>query len=215
MPIRFFFALAVFLAASGDSASAAVPADLILHNGRIQTVDARMSVAQALAVTGDKLVAVGDDAAVLKFRGPNTEVIDLAGRTVIPGLIDSHVHPTSASMHEFDHPIPEMNTIQDVLDYVAERARVLEDGEWIGISQVFITRLKERRYPTKAELDAAAPNNPVVFSTGPDSSVNSLALKLSGIDKDFKSDDPAAKVELDPKHEGRQIIMIMAPKGKS
>lgn len=199
MPIRFFLALAVLLTASGDFASAAEPADLILHNGRIQTVDARMSVAQALAVAGDKIVAVGDDAAVLKFRGPNTEVVDLAGKTVIPGLIDSHVHPSSASMHEFDHPIPEMNTIQDVLDYVAERARVLEDGEWIGISQVFITRLKERRYPTKAELDAAAPNNPVVFSTGPDSSVNSLALKLSGIDKNFKSDDPAAKVELDPK----------------
>ncbi len=66
---------------------------------------------------------------------------------------------------------------------------VLQEGQWIWVSQVFLTRLKESRYPTRAELDAVAPRNPVVFQTGPDASVNSLALKLSGMDKDWKVDD--------------------------
>ena len=93
-------------------------ADLILHNGHVVTVDEKMTVAKAVAVGDGKILAVGDDAAVLKLRGPSTEVIDLSGKTVLPGLIDSHVHPGSASMHEFDHPIPVMESIADVLAYV-------------------------------------------------------------------------------------------------
>ena len=74
-------------------------------------------------------------------------------------------------MTEFDHPIPDMETIADVLDYVRARAEVLPEGTWIEVRQVFITRLKEQRYPTKAELDQAAPKHPVLFATGPDASV--------------------------------------------
>ena len=191
----------VFLPAAMAAAclSAAEPtADLILHGGRVVTVDAAMRVVEALAVRNGRILAVGTNDEVLRLRGEKTETIDLAGKAVLPGLIDSHTHPTGAAMYEFDHPIPEMNSVGDVLDYVADRARTLGPDKWITIRQVFITRLKERRYPTKAELDAAAPNNPVEFSTGPDSSVNSLALKLSGIDKNFVSTDPAAKIEKDP-----------------
>ena len=117
---------------------------------------------------------------------------------VLPGLIDSHTHPTGACMTEFDHPVPEMETIADVLDYIQARAEALGEGKWVVVRQVFITRLKEQRYPTRDELDQAAPENPVVFATGPDASLNSLALKLSGIDKDFKPEGPG-KVEKDPK----------------
>jgi predicted amidohydrolase YtcJ len=92
-------------------------------------------------------------------------------------------------MHEFDGVIPDMETIDDVLKYVASRAASLPEGEWITLRQVFITRLREQRYPTRDELDRAAPKHPVVFSTGPDASLNSLALKLCNIDKDFKVDD--------------------------
>ncbi len=105
-----------------------------------------------------------------------------------PGLIDSHVHPSDASMIEFDHAIPEMETIQDVLDYIKGRAAVLKEGEWIHVRQVFITRLREQRYPTRDELDRVAPKHPVMFATGPDASLNSLALKLSGMDKNFQGD---------------------------
>jgi predicted amidohydrolase YtcJ len=88
-------------------------------------------------------------------------------------------------MTDFDHQVPQMDSIADVLAYIRARAKELGPGKWVNVSQVFITRLEERRYPTRAELDAAAPENPVVFSTGPDASVNTLALQLSGIDKDF------------------------------
>ena len=190
-------------ACSCRSASAGRPAgadeaDLILHHGKVVTVDRDFSVRQALAVKGDRLLRVGTDEEVLKTRGPRTEVVDLGGKTVLPGLIDSHTHPTGACMTEFDHPIPEMETIEDVLDYVRSRAEALGDGKWVVVRQVFITRLKEQRYPTREELDRAAPENPVLFSTGPDASLNSLALKLSGIDKDFRPEGPG-KVEKDPK----------------
>jgi predicted amidohydrolase YtcJ len=74
---------------------------------------------------------------------------------VLPGLIDSHTHPTGASMIEFDHPIPEMETIQDVLDYIRSRADALGAGKWVVVRQVFITRLKERRYSHGKRKDCA------------------------------------------------------------
>jgi predicted amidohydrolase YtcJ len=178
-------------------ASAAEEADLILHHGKIVTVDHDFSIRQALAIRDGKILKVGTDEEVLKTAGPRTEKIDLQGKLVLPGLIDSHVHPTGAAMHEFEHEIPEMETIADVLAYIRERAKTLGEGKWITLRQVFITRLKEQRYPTKAELDEAAPKNPVLFATGPDASVSSLALKVSGIDKDFKTTG-IAKIEKDP-----------------
>jgi predicted amidohydrolase YtcJ len=172
-------------------------AHLILHNGKVVTVDPKFSIHQALAVSGNRILGVGTNADILKRRGEKTEVIDLAGKMVLPGLIDSHTHPVSAAMHEFDHPIPQMESIADVLAYIKLRAEALGEGKWISVRQVFITRLKEQRYPTRAELDAAAPKNPVIFSTGPDASVNSLALAESGIDKDFRVGG-AGQVERDP-----------------
>ena len=163
--------------------------DLIVHGGKIVTADEAFSVAEAMAVKGGKITAVGKDADVLATKTDRTEVIDLAGRTVLPGLIDSHVHPSMAAMLEFDHPVPTMESVQDVLAYVRARAEALGEGKWVEVRQVFITRLREQRYPTRKELDEAAPTNPVLFATGPDASLNSLALQLSGIDKDFKPAD--------------------------
>ena len=160
--------------------------DLIIHNAKVVTVDDNFTIQQALAVEGERIVAVGESDALLKLRGEDTQVIDLGGKMLMPGIIDSHTHPGGASMFEFDHEVPAMETIADVLAYVRSRTEKVELGNWIWVSQVFITRLKEQRYPTRAELDQAAPNHPVVFRTGPDASLNSLALKLSGIDKDFK-----------------------------
>jgi predicted amidohydrolase YtcJ len=175
-------------------------ADLILHDGKIVTVDKQFSIHQALAIQNGRIFRVGSNQEVLETRGLKTKIIDLKGKTVLPGLIDSHTHPTGACLTEFDHAIPEMESIQDVLNYVKARAKALPEGAWITIDQVFITRLREQRYPTKQELDEAAPKNPVVFRTGPDASLNSLALKLSKIDKDFKVDDlGTGYAEKDPK----------------
>ncbi|HET6880249.1 MAG TPA: amidohydrolase [Pirellulales bacterium] len=190
VPVTLFLTLA-------SIAVAAEEAELILHHGKIVTVDREFSLQEAIAVKEGRILAVGGAAEVLQTRGEKTKVIDLEGKTVLPGLADSHVHPTSAAMTEFDHPVPEMESIADVLAYVKSRAAALEEGQWIVVRQVFITRLREQRYPTRAELDEAAPRHPVVFATGPDASVNSLALARSGIDKDFQVAGPG-KVEKDP-----------------
>ena len=180
--------LAIPLAWAALAAGAAEP-DLILHHGNILTVDGKFSIQQALAVEGSRIVQVGGNDAVLQLKGPRTALVDLRGQMVLPGLIDSHAHPVSASLTEFDHPIPTMERIQDVLDYIASRTRALKEGEWIVVQQVFITRLEEQRYPTRAELDRVAPKHPVMFRTGPDVALNTLALKLSGIDRNFKVTD--------------------------
>ncbi|HVV98965.1 MAG TPA: amidohydrolase family protein, partial [Planctomycetaceae bacterium] len=143
------------------------PADVILHNGKVVTVDADFRIVQALAIRSDRIVVVGRDEETLKLKGPETQVIDLGGKTVIPGLADSHVHPSGASMYEFDHPVPDIETIDDLLKYIQARTKVVPEGEWIQIRQVFITRLRDQRYPTRKELDLVAPKHPVSFATGP------------------------------------------------
>jgi predicted amidohydrolase YtcJ len=171
---------------------------LILHGGKVITVDEKFSIHQAIAIEDGKILAVGSDAEVTALKGPDTQLLNLEGKTVMPGLMDSHVHPRAA-LTEFDHEMPIMESIQDVLDYIAMRAKSAPEGSGIVVSQVFITRLKEQRYPTRSELDSVAPKHPVSFATGPDAMLNSLALQMSGITKDFKiTDGGPGKVELDP-----------------
>ena len=164
----------------------AVKPDLIVHHGKIVTVDADFKVVEAMAIQGECIVAVGSNDEILALAGPHTRRIDLHGKTVLPGLIDSHLHAVESAMYEFDHPVPDMETIADVLQYLKGRAGALQAGQWVTLSQVFLTRLKEQRYPTRQELDDVAPKNPVAFSTGPDAVLNTLALKLNGIDKNYQ-----------------------------
>jgi predicted amidohydrolase YtcJ len=112
-----------------------------------------------MAVKDNSILRVGDNEKILRMKTNNTEVLNLDGKIVLPGFIDSHSHPCEACMTEFDHPIPQMDSTQDVLDYISNRADVLKDGEWIRVQQVFITRPREQRYPTREELDRVAPKN--------------------------------------------------------
>ncbi len=192
--------IVLFLILGWSSSVFAVEADLIVYNGRIVTVDSQSSICQAMAVKGNRILRVGSDDDILQLKGRRTKVVNLNGKMAMPGFIDSHVHPAGACMTEFDHPIPQMDSIDDVLNYFKTRAGLLADGEWIVLQQVFITRLREQRYPTREELDRAAPKNPAVFRTGPDASLNSLAMKLSGIDRNFKvTDGGPGYIEKDPK----------------
>ncbi len=173
--------------------------DVVFHNAKIITVDNAFSIQQAVAISGEKIVAVGSNEQVLRLAGPATKRFDMQGKSMLPGLIDSHVHATDASMHEFAHAIPTMQTIEEVLAYIKSRVDVVEAGEWITVSQVFITRLDDQRFPNREELDRVAPNNPVFFRTGPDAALNSMALKLSGIDKNFQFPEGInGRIELDP-----------------
>lgn len=183
----------------GGTTLPAQNADLVLHSGRIVTVDKEFRIAEAISIRGERIIAVGTKAEVLKTAGPSTELIDLKGATVLPGLIDSHVHATDAAVYEWDHVIPDMRSLEDVFEYITQRTKVVPEGEWITLGQVFITRLAEQRFPTRSELDKVAPNHPVLFRTGPDAALNTRALEASGIDEEFKiSDGQPGYLERDP-----------------
>jgi predicted amidohydrolase YtcJ len=158
----------------------------IFHHGKIVTVDPQFHIVEAMAIRDGRVLATGTSAEIVKLAAPETQQVDLGGKTVLPGLIDSHVHAPAASMYEFEQPVPDMESLEDVLAYFRDRAAKTAPGQWITLSQVFITRLRERRYPTRVELDGVAPNNPVAFRTGPDASLNSMALSKSGIDAKFQ-----------------------------
>lgn len=197
---------AALCAVAAQAAQSPAP-DAIFHNGKIVTVDERFSIREAFAIRAGRIVAVGSDREVRALAGPATRVTDLRGGMVLPGLIDSHVHAANASMVEFDHEIPNMETVADVLAYIRGRAKVVPEGGWISVSQVFITRLKESRFPTRAELDATAPKHAVAFHTGPDVMLNSLALKLNGIDRHFRvTDGEAGYLEKDANGEPTGLL---------
>ena len=174
-----------FLLLAVSTAALAAPLT-VFTNGKIITVDAAFSITDAMAVDGARIVALGEKAKALAAEHSDAKRVDLGGRMVLPGLMDSHAHPVGAATYEFDHPVPDIGDIPQLLDYIASRAKALREGSLISVSQIFITRLKEQRYPTREELDRVAPRHPVQFSTGPDSMLNSLALKLAGIDRNFK-----------------------------
>jgi predicted amidohydrolase YtcJ len=162
-------------------------ADLILHNGKVITVDPQFHIESAVAVKGDRILAVGSNEAILQHKGPNTRVIDLGGKTVMPGLYDSHVHPLGAALSEAKEPLPELKSLKEVFAYIRKQAEITPEGEWIVIRYAFPTRLDEARFPTKAELDEAAPKHPVLYHAGPAGVVNSMALQVSGITKQTKN----------------------------
>ena len=163
---------------------AADPADTILVNGRIVTVDDRFTIAQGVAIRGGRIVAVGNNADVLELQGRGTKVIDLKKQTVIPGLIDNHAHFIRAPEHE-EMRLDGVASRKRALEMLAERARTARPGEWIvtlgGWSEEQFTD-DPRGFPLD-ELDRIAPANPVVLQAVYNHSyLNTAALKGAGID---------------------------------
>ena len=165
------------------------PADIVLLNGNVLTVDANDRVAQAVAIRGVRIVAVGTNAEMAPFIGATTRRIDLHGLTVTPGLLDAHVHFASGGVSRLfvlDLSFPEVRSIADATAKVAERVASAAPGEWIEGRGWDEGKLNERRYILAADLDAVSPNNPVYLThtTGHYAALNSMALRLSGITKD-------------------------------
>jgi predicted amidohydrolase YtcJ len=168
---------------------------------------------EAIAVTGDRVSAVGKNDEILLLKDATTELVDLKGAMILPGLMDSHSHPVGAATTEFDHPIPDIEDIASLLSYIADRTQVVPEGSLIGVSQVFITRLREQRYPTREELDRVAPRHPVAFRTGPDTMLNSLALQLAGIDSNFALPEGSpGRVERDENGTPTGLVRTFSPK---
>lgn len=173
--------------------------DLVLIHGHILTEDAKDSTAQAVAIEGGRIVAVGTDPQIQALAGPQTRVIDLHGRTATPGLIDSHAHIAEGGTSEvFDVPLTDATSIAEMQKRVAAKAATLKPGEWVLGSGWDEGKLAEKRLPTAADLDAVSPNNPVwlMHTTGHYGVANSAALKIAGISA-ATPDPPAGTIDRD------------------
>ena len=141
-----------------------VIADTIIRNGRVLTVNPTDDRAEAVAIRGDRILAVGSNAEMDEFRGAETRVIDAEGKTVLPGFIDAHIHVGMFGL--LDHGVidvayPKVKCIADIQKLIREDAARKQPGEWIKLNGYDHNKLAEGRHPTKEELDDAAPNNPV------------------------------------------------------
>jgi hypothetical protein len=177
--------LMLTLTALSSSMALATPADLIIRDAHIVTVDPKFSTAQAAAIQDGRFIAVGSDAEVLKTRGPNTRIVDLHGQTVLPGFNDTHVHLIAGKDLENEVDLTHIRSIKDIQAAIAARVKVSKPGEPIvGTRGWWEYQLAEGRLPTRADLDAVAPDNPVAIP-GPHYVIaNSLALKLAGVTRD-------------------------------
>ena len=173
-------------------------ADLVLLNGKIVTVDAEDRIAEAVAIRDGYILAVGSNEEIRAYVGEETRVIDLRGRTVLPGFIDTHTHPSHAAvrLYEIDLRSPPVRSIRDVLRLVAEKAEELGPGRWVRGANYNEAKLVERRHVTRWELDEAAPENPVFITkeTGHEFIANSMALEIAGITAET-TDPPGGKID--------------------
>jgi len=182
------------------------PADAVYYNGRIITVWEARPVVQAVAIRGNRFLRVGSNQEVLKLAGPSTRKVDLRGRCVVPGLIESHVHPVGAALSERDGPVPVMHSIAEVQEYMRKEAARLPADKLVFVPKVYATRLKERRYPTRQELDAAVPRHPAVADNGYAAVLNSVALARAGVTRSTPEPDNG-KIIRDPSGEPTGLIL--------
>jgi predicted amidohydrolase YtcJ len=184
--------LAFTLTAAGQNA------DLVLVNGKIVTVDDRFSIAQALAIRGQRIVAVGSNADVEKLKGPQTRTVDLAGRTVIPGLIDNHAHWIRAAEHD-ELRLDGVTSRAQALKLLADRVQATPAGQWVvvlgGWSEEQFTD-DPRGFP-RDELDRIAPNHPVVVQSVYNHSYLNRAAQVALKIDSATPDPPGGTIEKD------------------
>ena len=156
--------------------------ELIIRNANIITIDPRRSRAQALAVRHGRFIAVGDDETVSRLAGPDTKVLNLAGKTVLPGFIDAHIHVLSSGIRHVmaaDCDLPSVAAIQDAL---RERVQATPAGEWVQGFKFDDTKTTEGRFLYRQDLDAVTTQHPlmVTHKAGHVFYLNSRALELAG-----------------------------------
>jgi predicted amidohydrolase YtcJ len=174
-------------------------ADLILENGRIVTVDPEFRIVEAVAVRDGRFVAVGSAAAIDPWRGPGTEVIDLEGKTVIPGLIDGHNHLMLGGLDMRGVDLSRVRGMEELLREIADRIAATPQGDLVVSSSAWHeSQLSQGRLPTKADLDPISPDHPVVLLRGALQVVmNSRALARAGINAETPDPD-GGRIARDP-----------------
>src|SRR5258708_2239715 len=183
----------------GNPSPAAGPADTILLSGKIATQDERRSVTSALAIRDGRIYATGDDARAMAYRGAATRVVELNGRTVIPGLIDSHSHPIRGGLYyNLELRWDGVSSLADAMRMLREQAQRTPPNQWVRIVGGWSEfQFAERRMPTLDELNAAAPDTPVfVLHLYASAMLNRAALRAVGYTRDTP-DPPAGEIQRD------------------
>ena len=180
---------------------------MLLFNGKIWTENPQQSEAQAIAVSGDRIVAVGSDAEILKLKQSGTETIDLGGRRLLPGFNDAHVHFYSGGASLAGPQLRYSKSQQEFRDTLAEFARHQPAGRWIEGGNWDHENWQPAVLPTHQLIDAATPHNPVFINRldGHMSLANTQALKLAGIDRHTK-DVPGGVIVRDARGEPTGIL---------
>ena len=178
-------------------------ADRVYRNGKIITVDSQDSIQEAVAVKFGRILAVGTNEDIKSLIGPATDIIDLEGKTVIPGLIDSHCHMALVGVGRMlTEDLSEeagIRSISDIQSALAKRSQNTPSGEWVTGFQEDDSKLAEKRHPTRWELDEASREHPIIISTvgGHFSIANSKAFEMAGVTKDT-NDPVGGKMDRDP-----------------
>lgn len=179
--------------------------DLVLHSGKVVTVDPEMTIHEAVLIQGGRIRAVGSSEDLLaRAREAEIPMLDLEGRTVLPGLVDNHVHALSAALSEYREPLPPLDSFAAVQDYIRQQAKKTPKGKWIVVPRTFPTRLAEMRMPTKDVLDVA-PDHPVMFDASYTVVVNSKGLEVSNITK-YTANPPGGEIVVDEDGEPNGIL---------
>ena len=141
-------------------------ADLVIQNAKVLTVDSEFSQTEAVAIRDGIFIAVGDDSEVQDYIGSDTRVINASGKTVIPGLIESHSHATNVVRREYATPYPfeQLESIGDIQRWLSEQVEHTDEGQWILLPRTDVTRIQEGRIPIPEELTEVAPDHPAVFN---------------------------------------------------
>ena len=186
------------LSSVGAAAAAPAPADLVFTNGAVYTVDGARSWAEAVAVSGGRIVFVGTGAAAKPWIGPATKVVDLGGRMLLPAFHDSHVHPISGGVEALECDLNGLATQDQILEAVRKYAAVHPEAKWIR-GGGWELPLFPNGNPSKALLDRVVPDRPVFLSATDGHSVwvNSKALSMAGVTK-ASPDPPHGRIERDP-----------------
>jgi len=175
--------IAAGFALSGFAPASRIVPELVLHNGRVWTVDPLQPEAQAIAIAGGRILAVGSDADVLAMAGPSTRKLDLGGKRVTPGFNDAHAHPCESGVQHLRQVACDKASIAEIQSALRERAARTAPGQWV--MGFLYDDGKTPRPLSRADLDAAVPDRPVVVRHrgGHTIFVNSQALKAAGIDE--------------------------------
>ena len=176
-------------------------ADLVLINGRIVTVDKDDAIAEAVACKGEKIIKVGTDEEIEAYTGKHTKVIDLGGKLVTPGFVDTHVHFSSGGRRVRTVDLRYVRSIDALIEELRKRAETLPKGRWVQGYGYNESKLKEKRYPNRYDLDKASADHPISVTRqgGHDGiRVNSLALEMAGVSKDTPDPEPPSYIERDP-----------------